>query len=232
MEVNEPEQLSCDRLIAPLIADFRPAPPLWPVRTRLALWLLLQLAIVALVAAFGPRTNLLIKLQDTQFVAGVAGLMSLGVLAAGCALRTAIPGEEIGGGEFLLLLALGAISTALVLREPAQGAISMDQFVAGGTPCMICTILVAAIPWAGLFWAVRRGVPLMGGATGALIGVAAFSFSLAATRMGCAIDDLPHVLVWHAIPAAVGTAISIAVGLVWLQGLKPERISPRRRVTP
>jgi hypothetical protein len=60
----------------------------------------------------------------------------------------------------------------------------------------------------GLFWAVRSEPPALTNLAGGLIGAGAFSFAFVATRQGCA-DDSLHILTWHVIPVAAGTALSI-----------------------
>ncbi len=215
------DRIRYDRLIDPLIADFRPVKPLWPVKIRLALWLVLELAIVILAVAAGPRTNLAWKLQNWEFLAGVTGLVGVGIMAAASAFRSAIPGEEeMRPGKLMLLMAVGGAAFALMLHEPAHTAVSIRQFVVTGTRCALCVTLFAALPWLALFWASRRAMPLMGATEGGLIGTAAFAFAFAASRMGCPIDEFAHVLVWHALPAAVGAAVSVVAGAIWLQGLK------------
>jgi len=221
MESAHSDRTRYDRLIDPLIADFRPVRPLWPVKIRLGLWLVLELAIVIWAVAAGTRTNLAWKLQNWEFLAGVIGLVAAGIMAAASAFRSAIPGEEeMRPGKLMLLLALAGAGFALMLHEPAHTTVSIHQFVVTGMRCTICVALFAALPWVALFWASRRAMPLMGATEGGLIGTAAFAFAFAASRMGCPIDEFAHVLVWHALPAAIGAALSIGAGAIWLQGLK------------
>src|SRR5205823_10739027 len=98
-----------------------------------------------------------------------------------------------------------------------SGETQLVIFLAAGLNCFACTVLLGAIPWCVLFWAVRKGMPLPTIKAGALVGVAAFSFAFAATRLGCAIDDSMHLLAWHVFPIAVGTAVSAVGGMAWLR---------------
>ena len=118
------------------------------------------------------------------------------------------------------IAAAALISVLLVSREPAASEVRLGSFMLAGIRCVGCTALLAAIPWCALFWAVRRGMPLPTDKAGALIGAAAFSFAFAATRLGCPIDDSVHLLAWHVLPVAAGTALSIAAG----KSLRPHRI--------
>ncbi|HUO04164.1 MAG TPA: NrsF family protein [Candidatus Binataceae bacterium] len=233
MKSVNPEEINFDRLIDPIIADFEPVTPLWPVTTRLSLWLLLQFGILGLFVAAGTHAhsplframpNLAWKLENWQFLAGVAGLAVVGIMAASSAFKTAIPGEgEISAGKLIMLLVLACSAFALMVHEPAHPLASMHQFVTTGTRCAICVVMIAAIPWLGLFWASRRAMPLMGATEGGLIGIATFAFSFAATRMGCPIDDFAHVVIWHALPAAIGAGLSVVAGVIWLRGFTPNR---------
>ncbi|HUO06276.1 MAG TPA: NrsF family protein [Candidatus Binataceae bacterium] len=225
-ENTQIDQIRYDRMLAPLIADFKPVKPIWTAKVRLSMWVLLQAGIMVVAVAGGRRMNVAAKLLDWEFLLGFSGLIILGLAAASTALKAAVPGEsEFSNRKLFGLIALGVVAQVLILAEPVHAIGSIHQFVATGSYCMVCTFLLAAGPWAGLFWAVRRAMPLMGGAEGALIGTAAFAFSFAATRLGCPIDDFSHVLIWHAFPAAIGAGVSIAAGALWLDGLKRYRIS-------
>jgi len=217
MELPPPYDTRCRAVIDRLSVNFQPVKRLWPVNARLAVWLALDLAIIALVLFMFPRPNLSTKLHQFRFAAELAAFVLAGTVAGVLALRNAIPGREARKGELALLCAIGAAALALVLLEPIRASVSLDGFVAAGLRCMTCTVALATLPWAALFWAVRRGVALAVEVTGGLIGAAAFSYAFAASRLGCPIDDLRHVLVWHVAPVFFGVALSTLVGIVWLR---------------
>lgn len=227
MNNSESTPVRYDQLIEPIFADFKPAPALWPVNVRIGLWLLLQVCIVVLIVDAGVHSNSPLfrgipnlegKFHEWEFILGVAALSVVGILSAASAIRSAVPGElEMRGARFALLIVSAAVGLLLMVHEPAHAVTSLHQFVLSGSRCAICVVTVAALPWIALFWAVRRAMPMWGATEGTLVGIAAFAFSFVISRMGCPIDDLSHVLLWHALPAALGAAASVLAGAYWLQ---------------
>ena len=88
--------------------------------------------------------------------------------------------------------------------------------MASGAQCLLCTLGFSAIPWTALFVAVRRGAPLDVPLVGVCAGAAAFLFAAAAVRIACPIDEAVHLLTWHAMPVALGAALSGVAGARWL----------------
>jgi hypothetical protein len=217
MDTSEINEIRYDNLFKQIIERFEPAKRLWPVRSRLLLWLALESAILTFVVCGAPRSDLLLKLRNLQYLFELIALITLGALGAALSLRTAIPGREVAANELKLTSAVALISVLLVFREPVASEIRLVPFLITGLRCVGCTAFLAALPWSCLFWAVRRGMPLLAGQSGALIGVAAFSFAFAATRLGCPIDDSIHLLAWHLLPVAAGTALSMLIGITWLR---------------
>jgi hypothetical protein len=219
MDTSETGETKYENLVRDIIGRFQPAKRLWPVCPRLLFWLALELAIMALVAYRAPRSDLLLKLHNQHYLFELAAFIALGALGAGLALRTAIPGREATVNELTLILAVALISVLLVSMEPDAKDGPLGLFLLAGIRCTGSTVMLAAVPWCALFWAVRRGMPLGTRKACALIGVAAFSFAFAATRLGCPIDDSIHLLAWHVMPVAAGTALSIVAA---------NRLRPRR----
>ncbi|MBV8356332.1 MAG: DUF1109 family protein [Deltaproteobacteria bacterium] len=216
METSATHHVRYDELINRLIEKFEPARRIWPIWARLALWLILEFSILSLVAFGAPRPNLLAALGNPAYVMQVVLFVVVGVAAAALALRTAIPGLEATTMQLSPVFLAAAVSILVAALAPAQTEISLGAFIGVGMKCLVCTGLLAALPWLALFWAVRRGAPLASHLAGVLVGVAAFSFACAATRLGCPIDDSLHVLTWHLFPAAAGTALSMLAGVAWL----------------
>ena len=210
-------QVDFDALADRAIGKFEPAGKIWPPGIRLALWLGLELAIFVLVALVDRRPDLAAQLGNPRYLFQLGTFIVAGTVAAGLALRTAIPGREATRGELILLSFAAPIVISAILSTPVRLNVSIWQFLRAGTWCLGCTVALGALPWAILFWTVRRGAPFMVETEGALIGAAAFSFAFAASRLGCPIDDAMHILVWHATPVAAGTLLSISAGIAWLR---------------
>ena len=205
-----------DRLVARLLADATPVRPLWSPPTRLALWLLLEALMLGVAVQVGLRRDLGDHLRQPLFLLELGMLIAAGAMAAAMALRGAVPG--MGSGPFTVTcsVVLVAIAAVFASLEPLQTVHSLLVFVANGGQCLLCILGFSAMPWTALFVAVRRGAPLDGPVTGAYAGAAAFLFGAAAVRIACPIDEGFHLLAWHALPIALGAALSGVAGRKWL----------------
>jgi hypothetical protein len=204
-------------LVEALAATVTPVRPLWPVSVRLGLWLLLE-SIVLLWVATHTGNDFMRKLSHLDYALEVVFFGAAAALAAMMALRVAIPGRSAGPGEVALAVVLVLIGTALVVvGEPARTGYPLGEFLHVGIGCALQTCVLAALPWLALWWAVKRGAPMRGGAAGALTGAAALLFSFALMRIGCPIDDPLHLVTWHLLPALGLTVLSALAGAVWLR---------------
>ncbi|HYR96809.1 MAG TPA: NrsF family protein [Candidatus Binatus sp.] len=204
-----------DALVARLKADLTPVRPLWAPSVRLAWWLVLAGSVIAIAMEIGLRHDLATQLRRPLYLLQLGTLLGAGTAAAGAAFRGAVPGRENRPMGYLGLV-LGLLSGAVVLSEPAADAVSVGRFMESGLQCAFCVTLFGLLPWVVMLAAVARGAPLEGGATGAQAGGAAFAIGAVAVRVACPIDDPLHVLTWHMAPVLVWTALSAAVGSVWL----------------
>lgn len=217
MGLPSPYDARCRAVVDRLSMDFQPARRLWPVNARLALWIALELAILASVAFTYRRPDLFAKLHEFSYTAESVAFLLVGTLAGALALRNAIPGREVTKLEIVLLCGIGVVAGLSVLLEPVRENITLVGFILAGLPCLGCTVALAAVPWMALFWAVRRGIPMAVEVTGGLIGAASFSYAFAASRLGCPIDDLRHVVLWHVLPILLGVGLSTLAGIAWLR---------------
>ena len=214
--------------VARIVASLQPVRRLWPLTWRLAVWALLEVAVLLFALHNTRRTDLEQQMQNPWYLLGVGGFVLAGSLGAALALRSAIPGREPRAVQSVLLIVLALGSALLILREPFKGNLLVTSFIKTGMPCAQGVVVLAAIPWVGLIWAVRRGAPLSAGFGGALIGAAAFLTSFAFMRLRCPIDEGAHLLVWHLLPALVGIALSAWAGLLLLKRRKNRWRPPKR----
>jgi len=220
METPQIHQVRYKALVDSLLTDFQPVQRLWPVNARLAVWLILEGSIAAAAVLLASRPDLLTKIQSLPYVLELGAFACAGILAAGLALRSAIPGDEATRSELLLIFMVSVVGISFVLHEPIHAEVPLNGFIRAGLLCMCCTYLLAAPSWFALLWAVRRGIPLAGATSGGLIGAAALLFTFSVTRLRCPIDEGLHILTWHVLPIIVGTVLSVLVGIAFL---------PRRR---
>src|SRR5271167_255579 len=107
-------------MVEALAADIRPVRPLWPVRARLGLWLLLE-ALVLLRVATHTANGFVSKFGHLDYALEVIFFAAAATLAAMLALRLAIPGRRAGPREVVLSIVLVLIGTALILAgEPIR----------------------------------------------------------------------------------------------------------------
>ena len=199
-------------LVERLVSQLRPVRRLWPVNVRLAIWIALEAAVLLFVVHHTHRTDLAQQIHNPWFLLGVVGFAAAGALGGALALRSAIPGREPRRTAFVLLIALTAASGLVLLHEPINLGMSIGTFTSQGIPCVFGTLMIAALPLLGLFWAVGRGAPLAGGIGGALAGAGAFLFSFSFMRVNCPIDEGLHLFMWHFLPALIGVALSAGAG--------------------
>jgi len=205
------------RLVESLAAAVEPVRPLWPVRVRVALWLLLE-AIVLVWVAKHTGNDFMRKLGHPYYALEVACFAIAATLAAALALRAAIPGRSSGSGELIAVIVLAIIGTRLVIvGAPMRTGYPLAEFLYTGLGCAVGTCVLGALPWIALWWAVKRGAPERGAAAGGLIGAAAMLFSFALMRLNCPIDEPLHVITWHLAPVLLLTALSAVAGSVWLR---------------
>src|SRR6516225_7271483 len=177
------------RLVESLAAAIEPVRSLWPVRVRLALWLLLEAMVLAWVATH-TGNDFMRKLGHPRYALEVACFAIAAALAAVLALRAAIPGRSGGSGGPVAVIVLATIGTGLVMvGVPMRTGYPLAAFLHAGLGCAVGTCVLGALPWIALWWAVKRGAPERGAAAGGLIGAAAMLFSFALMRLNCRIDE-------------------------------------------
>jgi len=204
-------------LVEALARAVRPVRPLWPVRVRLGLWLLLE-ALVLLWVATHTGNDFVRKLANPEYALEVALFACAATMMAALALRAAVPGQPSGSRTAVLALALVLVGVALVMvGAPMRMGYPLGEFLRVGLGCAAETCLAAALPWIALWWAVKRGAPIHGSATGLFAGAAALFFAFALMRLKCPIDEPLHLVTWHLLPALVLTALSAAAGAVSLR---------------
>src|SRR5579862_8574414 len=133
--MNETEYtptIQYDVLIDRLIPDFKPARLLWPVGSRLAMWLLLETSNIALLVFLRWNSELIVQLQGARYLFELGTFILIGIITANLALRTAIPGREATRDELVFVSAAALIAIGLVLSEPMRTDVALGQFIRSG----------------------------------------------------------------------------------------------------
>ena len=206
--MSQRREIDYSALIDGSIGKFQPAARLLPERWRLALWLLLQAAVLVFGLGF---TGLASWPLDATLVAEIAALLLAGTLAAYMALRGAVPGRE----SVRLYVALAAaISGTISIASLASPSVS------GWVPSTVASICaLAALPWLALLWALRRGASSYPARTGGLAGAAAFCFAAAEYQLLMGAASPASVSVQAGAAAALVLASAI-VGGTWLDPVR------------
>jgi hypothetical protein len=206
-------------LIDQLAGELRPVKRLWPVRKKLGLWVVLETAILLLASATISRAGFLASIQGIN-AAPIAMLIATSIVASGLALRGAVPGRDAVRGELGLLALAILVGGAGVHFSGEADTITFAILSSAGWNSILSVLGWAALPCVTLFIAVGRGVALHPARTGGLIGVAAFSFAIAADRFLSRWSGAPCPEVWSLILGLVATTLSAWAGRAWLNPVR------------
>jgi hypothetical protein len=203
-----------DELVARLTADARPVRRLWSPSLRVASWLVLVGAVLAVAMQGGLRLDLAAQFHRPLYVLEVIALLSAGTLAASAALVAAVPGRGDARRLAHYALAVAVLGTAILFCEPASSGVPASSL---GTDlrCASCVALFGLLPLVALLVALRRAAPLDGRAAGAYAGGAAFLVGATAVRVACPIDDPIHLLGWHMLPVMLWATLATVLGAAW-----------------
>jgi hypothetical protein len=179
----EAREIDYAELIDRLLDDFRPVKRLWPVGVRLALWVLLDAAIVGIGAAVAGGADLREQFQQPARLFAITPVLLATIAAAYLALRSAIPDRAASVAELSALVLTMAGALMVANFAPVAAAESLRAARGSGLSAILRMTGLATGPGLALFWAVRRGVPVQARATAGLIGVAGFGFSLLAVDL-------------------------------------------------
>jgi hypothetical protein len=198
-------------LIDRSIGDFRPAQRLWSVGTRLVFWILFEAAILTFAVWARGYDDLRAGLHDSDQLIAAGLFFFASIVSAFMALKSAIPGREVTWPQLLVAIAI----VAAALGFEAVGGPSDEVFEA--SPILMRQLFgLIALPWLGLFWAVRRGVPLQPELTGASVGTAAFCFAAGLLAIVSAPASEPNPAALLALCCTVTVVLSALAGRFWL----------------
>ena len=205
-------------LIQQLAADAVPVRPLRPVAPRVAGWLVLAGASLAVVMMLmGVRRELGDAADRVDFTLEAALLLLTAVSAAIGALVVSIPGAEVKPRVRWIPVALGVTCVLLAAGELAYAAMT-------GAPtgrltfawhCVYKTTSVAIVPGLVLFLMVRRGAPLQTGWAGLLAVLATVAIGVLGANIICPNDRPLHMLLWHVAPLMLLAGAGAGLGK-WL----------------
>jgi hypothetical protein len=206
-------------LIHDLAADAAPVRPLRPVPARVAGWLVLAVASLAVVMMMmGVRRELGDAADRLDFTLEAALLLLTAVSAVIGALVVSIPGAAdakpyvrwipVAFGVACVVLAAGEVGYAALIGAPI-GRLTFAWH------CMFKTTSVATVPGVVLFLMLRRGASLRTGWAGLLAVLATAAIGVLGANIICPTDRPLHMLLWHVMPLMVFAAAGAGLGK-WL----------------
>jgi hypothetical protein len=204
-------------LVSGLASEITPRRPLWPVRARLALWMLMEVGLLGWVISH-TTNNFVARLAHPAYVIEIVFFATAAIICAALALKSAIPGRILSAKEVTMAASLAMAGTVvLIMAQPIATSDPLGDFARNGLRCAVSTVLLGALPWLGLWWLVKRGASMSGWFSGLFAGAGALLFSFAVMRIVCPIDEPLHLLIWHLLPALTVMALSALAGVKWLR---------------
>jgi len=197
-------------LIDSLVADAQPVRRLRPPAMRALCWLLFAALVLVLVAVgHGVRPDLMLKLRQPVFFAGVLAALTTGVLAAMASFMVSIPGRS---RRWLLL---PAPALAAWISTMAYGcltdwvSIGPDGLSLGETARCFATLAVTSVPLSLLMLIMLRHVARLAPAPVAMTGsLAVAAMTAVALSLFHPLDATVLILLWNFGVAALFLAFS------------------------
>jgi len=177
------------------------------------------LALVAVLAALGPRADLAAAAQLPMFWWKLAVPLGVLTFAFSAARRLASPGQRAGPTAALgaaLLALLWVIAATDIGSAPAE---SRRALVLGRSalPCVALIALLSLPILAALFAALRSLAPTRLAAAGAAAGALSGGIAAAAYAVHCNEMTLPFVAVWYVLGMAIPAALGALLAPRWLR---------------
>lgn len=185
-----------------------------PVRRPVAMW---KTVILWLFGAAGMSVLYLVTMRgadsavtpnDTAKVIEAFLLVAISSTAAVGALTGSIPGRKYSG---FLVSSLAALLVWILFRS-AGTIFTHSPMDLVSWPCMRDIVVPGLLATVVLVWVCRKAAPLNGGFVGLLAGAAGLGVSALLMQFFCHATDSSHLLLWHAVPVIVFSAITGLAG--------------------
>jgi hypothetical protein len=174
----------------------------------------LAVAVIAVLIALGPRSDLAQAPRTAMFWIKLAYAGTLAGLALACVERLARPAGRTGRRLDALLIPLALMALLAILRLASSPAPQWPRLAMGGS-ALVCPgyILATSLPvFAGLVWALRGLAPTRLRLCGALAGLAAGGAGAAAYSLHCGESAAPFVALWYSLGVALAGALGALAG--------------------
>jgi len=179
----------------------------------------LTLALVAVLAALGPRADIAAAAQLPMFWAKLVVPLALGGLSFASARRLASPGRRAGPSAALAVALLAMLWAVAALDLASAPAATRPALILGASalPCVALIALLSLPLLAALFVALRSLAPTRLPAAGAAAGALAGGIAAAAYALHCTEMTLPFMAVWYVLGMAIPTVFGTLLAPRWLR---------------
>jgi hypothetical protein len=204
-----------------LVANAMPVRRLRPPLLRALLWLLLALAIVALLAVtHGVRSNLLEQFARPTFAVGIAGALATGVLAAIAAIMTSLPDRARLWALLPVPALLVWISTIGYGCLTDWVSIGPEGASMGEAVRCFATLVLTSVPLSVVLAVMLRNAAIVSAPSAILCGsIAIAAITSTALALLHDLDATIMVLIWTLGVAALISSLGAAFGqklLLWI----------------
>lgn len=174
---------------------------------------------VLLVVTVGLRHNMASVFETARVLFKIVVTLVLAVLAARLAMRIGRPGAETRFPAFLLGVPLVMVVAAVVIELSVLPDDAWRASVVGQNAlfCLFFVPVLSLAPFAGLFWALKKGAPQNPAAAGAAAGLAAGAIAAAIYAWHCPDDSPLFLATWYTIAITGVTAMGALLGRRWLR---------------
>lgn len=169
---------------------------------------------VLLVLTVGLRHNMASVFETARVLFKIAVTLAVAILAARLAMRIGRPGEETCGPALLLAVPASMIAMAVIAELAVLPADTWFANLVGRNAlfCLFFVPVLSLAPFAGLFWALKKGAPENPTAAGAAAGLAAGAIAAAIYAWHCPDDSPLFLATWYTIAIAGVTAAGALLG--------------------
>lgn len=177
------------------------------------------LSVLLLLFTVGLRHNMATVFETARVLFKVVVTILLAILAIRLVIRIGRPGEEVRIPALLLFAPALMVALAVVAELTVLPSNAWRVSLVGGNAlfCLFFVPVLSLAPFAGLFWALRKGAPANPTAGGAAAGLAAGAMAAAIYAWHCPDDSPLFVATWYTLALIVVTAAGAIVGHRWLR---------------
>lgn len=174
---------------------------------------------VLLVVTVGLRHDMASVFETARVLFKIVVTLVLAVLAARLAMRIGRPGAETRFPALLLGVPLTMVVAAVVIELSVLPGDAWRASLVGRNAlfCLFFVPVLSLAPFAGLFWALKKGAPQNPAAGGAAAGLAAGAIAAAIYAWHCPDDSPLFLATWYTIAIAGVTATGALLGRRWLR---------------